>query len=340
MKVLFIGGTGLISTAVSQLAWKKKIDLYILNRGNHNDKVSYKIKFLKADLYNEAEMVETLDGLYFDVIVQWIAFTEEHVKRDYRLFKEHTDQYVFISSASAYQKPLPFLPITEEMPLGNKYWEYSDNKRKCEEYLMSVHSEDFNVTIIRPSHTYNETSFAYQLHSYKSPYNMIDRILNEKRVILPDQGMEFWTLTYNMDFAHGFLDILGNKKTYGEAYHLTSDKVYSWERLHEAVCEALGKPTKVVYIPTDYILKHFPEFTGPILGDMNTSVIFDNSKIKKVAPNYKSETDFTKIVKQAVAYYLEHEELHIIDEEFNQRYDTLIEEYEKEFPPRPMAKLF
>lgn len=327
MKVLFIGGTGLISTAVSKLAVKRNIDLYVLNRGNHNNLLPKEVHQLKGDIYNVPEMKELLKGRHFDVVVQWIAFTVEHVKRDVELFQNHTTQYIFISSASAYQKPIPFLPITEEMPLENPYWQYSQNKKYCEEYLLSAQTKDFHVTIIRPSHTYNEKMLISQLKSNDHPYTMLDRMLQNKPIIMPDQGMELWTLTYNADFAHAFLDVCGNPKTYGEYYHLTSDKVYTWERINELICEAVGVKPHIIYIPWDFIFEHFPEFKPEILGDKKTSALFDNSKIKEVAPHYTSETDYGNIVKKAVAYYLENEELQTVDTDFNRRYDACIEAY-------------
>lgn len=329
MKVLFIGGTGIISTAVTTLAIQKKIDLTLLNRGNNNDKVPKEVTVIQGDIYNIEEMKKILKDRFFDVVVQWIAFTVDHVKRDVELFKDHTTQYVFISSASAYQKPIPFLPVTEEMPLDNPFWEYSQNKKYCEEYLLSHQSKDFHVTIIRPSHTYNDKMLISQLKSNRYPYTMLHRMLTGKSIIMPDDGMDLWTITYNADFAHGFLDVLGNKKTYGEFYHLTGDKVYTWERIHEMICEALVVDPKIVYIPWDFIFDHFPEFIPEILGDKQRSLIFDNSKIKAVAPNYRSETDYGNIVRKTVQYYLNDVNLQIVDEEFDQRYDACIDAFLK-----------
>ncbi len=327
MKVLFIGGTGIISTAVSKLAIKKGIDLYVLNRGKKNSVLPKKVKCLIGDINNKEEVNKLLEGHYFDSIVQWISYTVEDVKRDYELFKGYTKQYIFISSASAYFKPLPFLPITEEMPLGNKYWEYSENKKKCEEYLLGIHNDDFNVTIIRPSHTYNDKMLISQLKSNKHPYTMINRILKNKEIIIPDEGMNLWTLTYNEDFAYGFIDVLGNQQTYGQYYHLTSNKVYTWERINEMISEALEVTPNIIYIPTEYILKHFPEFLPELYGDKSKSAIFDNTKIKSISPHYRSKTDYDNIVKKAVKYYLSDKDTQIVDVEFDKRYDKLISEY-------------
>jgi nucleoside-diphosphate-sugar epimerase len=328
MKVLFIGGTGVISSAVSKLAMEKDIDLWLINRGKHNDRIPKNTNILIGDINNKEEISSLLEGHQFDSIVQWISYTVEEVKRDVELFKEHTKQYVFISSASAYLKPIPTLPVTEDVPLGNKYWEYSENKKKCEEYLLSVHSDDFNVTIIRPSHTYNDEKLVFQLKSGKHPYTLVDRILKNKQIIIPDNGMELWTLTYNKDFAYAFLDILGNPQTYGEYYHLTSDKVYTWQRIYEMMCEALDRKPNNINIPTEFILKYFPEFEGELYGDKQKSLYFDNSKIKAVAPNYKSETHYGDIVKKALNSFLNNAVLQTIDTEFITRYENCISEYE------------
>jgi len=328
MRVLFIGGTGVISTEVSKLAIKKKIDLWLLNRGIHNHKKPKKAKAIIADINDMTAMKEKLEGQMFDVIVQWISYTVADVKRDYELFKGHTKQYIFISSASAYIKPIPELPVTEDTPLGNEFWEYSKNKQLCEEYLESVNSEDFNVTIVRPSHTYNDEKIVFQLKSRKHPYTMIQRILNNEKVIMLDGGMTLWTLTYSKDFAYSFIDLLGNEETYGETYHLTSDFVYSWERIYELICEALNCKPNAVHIPTDFVLKHFPSYEAELLGDKNHSLYFDNSKIKKLAPNYLSQTDYGNIVKKALKRLLKDTTLQTIDEEFNQKYNECIEEFE------------
>jgi nucleoside-diphosphate-sugar epimerase len=330
MKILFIGGTGIISTAVSHLAIEKGIDLYVMNRGNNNERLDKEVKTITCDINDEIAVGKALKGHLFDSVVQWIAFTKDQVERDYRLFKGFTKQYVFISSASAYSKPIPKLPITEsEVPLGNPYWEYSENKKKCEDYLLSLNDPNFNVTMIRPSHTYNDSMLILQLNSRKHPFTMLHRMLEKKYVVIPDRGMSLWTLTYNADFAHAFLDVLGNERAYQNFYHLTSDKVYTWERINELICEAADVSPNFIHIPTDFILKHFPEFKPELYGDKKDSAIFDNTKIKAIAPNYKSETHYGDIVKKAVSRFLNNPELQTIDDEFNQRYESLIEDYLK-----------
>lgn len=327
MKVLFVGGSGIISTQVSRLAIEKGIDLYVLNRGNKNNKLPEKVKILQGDIHNKNEIKQLLKDMYFDSIVSWISFTVDDVKRDYELYNGHTKQFIFISSASAYFKPIPFIPITEEIPLGNKYWEYSDNKRKCEAYLLSIHHKDFNVTIIRPSHTYDETMLVSQFSSWSHPYTMINRMLKGKPIIMPDDGKNLWTLTYSGDFAYAFVDVLGNEKTYGNYYHLTGDKAYTWEQINQFTCDAVGVKPNLIYIPMDFILKHFPEFTAEIYGDKYSSTTFDNSKIKAVAEHYQSVTEYRDIVKLAVKRFTSNPDLQTVDQEFDLRYDQLIEAY-------------
>ena len=328
MKVLFIGGSGLISTAVSELLMEEDFDLYLLNRGNNNSGLPKGIKYLIGDINKEKEVKELIEDEHFDVIVDWIAFTKEHVMRDYRLFKGHTNQYIFISSASAYYKPILSYPITEEIPLGNKYWEYSDNKRLCEEYLTSIIDDSFNITIIRPSHTYNDDKIVSVIKSWSDPYTIIDRLLKEDKIIIPGDGTSLWTLTYNQDFAEAFKKVLGNKKTFGETYHITSDFVYTWERINEIICENLGVKPNVIHIPTDFIVKHAPFLTGELLGDKHWSLIFDNSKIKEIASNFKSSTSYEEIAPKAIKRILKNKELQTIDEGFNEWYNRLIKDYE------------
>jgi nucleoside-diphosphate-sugar epimerase len=324
MKVLFIGGTGLISTAVTNQAINRGIDLYLLNRGNNNDFLPNKVKTITCDINNLEAVKKELANQTFDCVVDWIAYTVDQVKRDYNLFKNITQQYIFISSASAYQKPLPKLPITEDIQLDNPYWQYSQNKKYCEEYLLSLDDPNFNVTIIRPSHTYNDFQLIFQLSPWKYPFTILKRMIEKQPIILPDNGTSLWTLTYNEDFASAFLDVLGNQSTYNNYYHLTSDKVYTWKQITNFIYDALNIEPHIVFIPTDEILEFFPNFKGELYGDKKDSAVFDNSKIKSVAPNYKSETEYFEIAKRAVKYYLENPEVQIIDKEFNERYNQLI----------------
>jgi nucleoside-diphosphate-sugar epimerase len=327
MKILVIGGTGVISTAVCKEIIHKEHDLYVLNRGNRNDKLPEEVTVLQSDINDIVNTKNVLEGHHFDSVIQFISFTVEDIKRDITLFKNIAKQYLFISSASAYMKPLPYLPVTEEMELGNPYWEYSENKKKCEEYLLQHPMDNCNVTIVRPSHTYDETMLISQFKSRRYPYTMIDRIMNDKQIIIPDEGMSLWTLTFNKDFAKGFVDLIGNKDTYGNYYHLTGDKVYTWERINEMICEELGKKPQIIHIPTDFILTYFPEFRGELYGDKKDNLLFDNSKVKQVAKHYTSETDYHQVLPEIIAYYTEDENHRKIDEEFDLLYEACIKDF-------------
>lgn len=328
MKVLFIGGTGLISTAVSKKVIDLGMELYVLNRGNKNHLLPEGAHSIIGDIYNEQETINTLKDYEFDCVVNWIAFTKEDCMRDYRIFKGITKQYIFISSASAYKKPVTDFPITEETPLDNPYWEYSRNKQYCEEYLQSINDPAFNVTIVRPSHTYDDTKIILCMKQYGSEYMTIDRLLKGKPIIIPGDGTSLWTITHNTDFANGFVGLIGNKDTYNEVYHLTGDKVYTWDQLLYILADHLNVTPNIIHIPTDDILKHFPHMEGELKGDKINSCVFDNSKIKAVSQHYTSEVKYEDVVSKAIKYYQSQPELMVYDKEFEEKYDQLIEQYQ------------
>jgi len=326
MKILLIGGTGLISTAVSKAIVSRGHELYLLNRGNHNELAPKEAKLIVGD-YRKDDLKTLFKDYYFDVVANYIAFTEEDVKRDVEVFSNITDQYVFISSASAYEKPVKDFPITEKTPLINPYWDYSNNKIKCERYLRSLDIEGFAVTIVRPSHTYDATKLIAVLKDHAHPYGVIDRILKGKPYVIPGDGTSLWTLTYNEDYAELFVPLLGNKEAYGEDYHITSDFVFTWEQIYNFLCDALGVKPNPIHIPTDFITHYLPEFSGDLYGDKMYSAIFDNSKVKAFYPDYQAKTSYKDIAKKAVQYYMDHEELQTINEEFEARVDEMIEAY-------------
>ncbi len=297
MKVLFIGGTGNISTEVSKLCIEKGIDLYLLNRGLRNK--IHGAKTIIADMNDLKNLYEELKKYNWDVVVDWIAFTPEHIERDLKLFKNKTKQYIFISSASIYQKP-PLNPvITESTPLKNPYWDYSRNKIACEEILNNAYrNEDFPITIVRPSHTYS-TVIPVPIGGW-TEYTIVDRIKKGKKIIVHGDGTSLWTVTHAKDFAEGFIGLIGNFKTIGHAFHITSDEILTWDQIHTYLAEAARTEPDIIHIPTDFIIKCEPSLTGPLMGDKTWSVIFDNSKIKQFNPNYVAKIPFKEGIKETI----------------------------------------
>lgn len=328
-KVLFIGGTGTISTAITELAPRCGFELYLLNRGNRASLVPEGVKVIQADIYNEADVAEKLDGMTFDVVAQFIAFHPDALKRDVRLFSGKTKQYIFISSASAYQKPLSSPYITESTPLYNPFWEYSRNKIACEEYLMEEYRKNnFPVTIVRPSHTYGDFDVPLAVHGNNGSYSVIDRIKNGKKVIVHGDGNSLWTLTHSSDFAKAFVGLMGNFHAIGEALQITSDESLSWNQIYEIIGDALGVKPKLVHIPSDTLAKAHGDYIGGLLGDKAHTVIFDNSKIKRLVPGFTATIRFDEGVRRTLAYIEKHPEHQKLDPEFDAWTDKMIEAYE------------
>jgi nucleoside-diphosphate-sugar epimerase len=329
MKVLFIGGTGTISTAISALAVTEGFDLYLLNRMNHTDLVPQNAKLIVADMSDEAGVKKALKNMIFDVVVDFIAFTAEHAERDYRLFRGKTGQYIFISSASAYQKPLSSPFITESTPLSNPLWKYSRDKIACEEFLMEKYrAEAFPITVIRPSHTYGDAAVPVAAHGKKGPFSVIERIRTGKKVIVPGDGSSLWTVTHNSDFAKAFVGIMGNPHAVGETYHITSDESLTWNQIYEIIGSALGVKPKIVHIPSDVLASLWAEFDGGLRGDKSNSVVFDNTKIKKAVPGFAATTRFDQGVRRSIAYIYSHKECQVEDPEFDAWSDKVTELYE------------
>lgn len=298
-KVLFIGGTGNISTSVSRLALQNDIDLYLLTRGQHQADI-HGAKVITADISNPAQTAAALAGQKWDCVVNWIGFVPADVERDIALFKGKTRHYIYISSASAYQKP-PVSPfITEETPLENPFWQYSRDKIACEIRLKA--EKDFPATIVRPSLTYGDTVVPMAIAGWND-YAMIDRVKRGKPVIVHGDGTSLWTITHADDFARGFIGLIGNKKAIGEAFHITSDEVLTWNQIYTALAEACGVKPNLIHIPTDFIVKFNSSQVGNLQGDKAISAIFDNSKIKKFVPGYKATIPFAEGIRRTVAWF-------------------------------------
>lgn len=327
MKILFIGGTGNISTSVSKLCIERGFELYLLNRGLTNIKIEG-AKTITADINNFSQVDEALKNFYWDAVVNWIAFTPEHIERDLKLFKNKTKQYIFISSASIYQKP-PLNPvITESTPLKNPYWDYSRNKIACEERLNKAYrEEDFPITIVRPSHTYSNV-IPVPIGGW-TEYTIVDRIKKGEKIIVHGDGTSLWTLTHADDFALGFIGLIGNYKTIGHAFHITSDEVLTWDQIHFLLAEAVGKEPDIIHIPSDFIVKCEPSLTGSLLGDKTWNAIFDNSKIKKFCPDFVARIPFREGIKKTIQWFEEKPERKIIRKETNDMIDRIIQCYTK-----------
>ncbi|MBN9387791.1 MAG: SDR family oxidoreductase [Chloroflexi bacterium] len=324
MKVLFIGGTGLISSACVDLAVAQGFDVTLLNRGlRDNVTVPAGVKVLIGDIRNKAEAAEVLNDLTFDVVAEFIAFGPEHIETDLELFRGKTKQYIFISSASAYQKPPRNWPVTESTPLHNPYWHYSRQKIVCEELLVRAYREEnFPITIVRPSHTYSPWSFP--LHG---GHTVLNRMRAGKPIVLHGDGESLWCLTHHRDFAKGFVGLLGNPHAIGESVHITSDDLLTWNQIAEIIASAAGVEAKIVHVASDRINEVDAGWGEGILGDKMHSMIFDNSKIKKLVPGYAATIPFPQGAAEMVAWYDSHPALQVVDEKTDQLIERLITAY-------------
>lgn len=339
MKALFIGGTGTISSAISLLCAHSGVDLYLLNRGSRNPVVPKGVNVITADINDEENVRKLISSLSFDVVADFIAYEPAHVLRDWRLFRDKTRQYIFISSASAYQKPLSSPVITESTPLCNPFWEYSRNKIACEEALMEKYrSEGFPITIIRPSHTYGDFSVPVAVHGRNGSFSVIERIRRGKKVIVHGDGTSLWTMTHNTDFAKAFYGIMDNPHSIGETYHITSDESLTWNQIYEILGAALGIKPNIMHIPSDVLASLHEPFYGGLLGDKAHSVIFDNTKIKRAVPGFAAAVRFDEGISKTLAYIYGNKEYQKEDKEFDAWSDNLIEAYENNYPNLPKLK--
>ncbi len=335
MKALFIGGTGTISLGiVKRLAKDPLWEVYLLNRGNRKEGVPENVKQITADINDEKDVALKLEGLKFDVVSDFIAFDVNAVERDYRLFNKRTKQYIFISSASAYNKPAAGYVITEGTTLANPYWEYSRNKIRCEEFLLEKYRlEGFPVTIVRPSHTYDERNIPLGVHGDKGFYQVIKRMQEGRPVIIQGDGSSLWTLTFNSDFAIGYTGLMGNVHAIGEAFQITSDETLTWDQIYKTIADALGVELKAYHVSSDFLSDvgqaYGYDFKGSLTGDKSVSVVFDNSKLKRLVPQMTTYVPFHKGVRTALDYVLSHPEEYEEDPEFDLFTDRIIETLDK-----------
>jgi nucleoside-diphosphate-sugar epimerase len=301
MNVLFIGGTGILSSACSQLALEQGIDLTLLNRGqNQTRPAPAGAQMIQADIRDIASAQSALEGKMFDVVVDFIAFTPDHIETDLELFRGRTGQFVFISSASAYQKPVASLPITESTLLANPYWQYSRNKIACEERLVRAYREEtFPFTIVRPSHTYDRT--VLPMHG---GWTALERMRQGRPTVVHGDGTSLWVMTHHADFARAFLGLLGNPHTIGDNYHITSDELLTWDQIHWIFADLLGVEAKLVHVPSDTINTLDQRWGASLLGDKTHSLIFDNSKIKRAVPGWTARIPFARGAEEVMRWYL------------------------------------
>jgi len=321
MRILFIGGTGTISSACSELALARGIELYLLNRGQTSKRpVPEGARVLVGDIREPGTVLAALGSMTFDVVVDWVAFTPAHIETDIALFRGRTGQYVFISSASAYHKPVLSLPITESTPLHNPYWQYSRDKIACEERLMRAYREEgFPATIVRPSHTYDRTMLPF-----RGRYTVVDRMRKGRPVIVHGDGTSLWVLTHHRDFAKAFVGLLGRSQTLGEAYHITSDEVLTWNQIFETVGRAAGvSEIEIVHAPSELIVAYDETWGAGLLGDKAHSVIFDNTKVKRLVPDYVATVPFTQGAAEIMAWFDADPQRQVVDEEWNRLFDRI-----------------
>ena len=301
LRVLFIGGSGVISSACSRLAAERGIELFVLNRGrNHHRPLPEQATVLRGDIRDPVSAAAALGDREFDAVVDWVAFTPGHVQADIDLFRGRTRQYVFISSASAYQTPPARLPVVESTPLRNPFWRYSRDKIACEDLLVAAYrDEGFPATIVRPSHTYDQTTVPFE-----GRWTVLGRMLAGKPVIVPGDGTSLWTLTHHEDFARAFVPLLGHLRTLGEAIHITSDDVLTWNQIAETLAAALGVTARLVHVPSDAIAAADPDWGAGLLGDKAHSMIFDNAKVRALVPGWRAVIPFEQGAREIADWYL------------------------------------
>jgi nucleoside-diphosphate-sugar epimerase len=324
LKVLFIGGSGVISSACSQRAVDLGLELYILNRGRTSMRpLPAAARLLEADIRDPSSTRDAIGVHEFDAVVDFVAFTPEHVQADIDLFAGRTGQYVFISSASAYQKPVGRLPIVESTPLRNPIWPYSQAKIAAEELLVRAYRDrGFPATIVRPSHTYDRTQVPCD-----AGWTAIDRMRRGREIVVHGDGTSLWTLTHHVDFAKAFVGLLGHPQAIGDSFHITSDEVLTWNQIHEILAAAAGAEARIVHVPSDAILAVDESWGHGLLGDKAHSVIFDNAKVRALVPDYVATIPFSHGAREIVAWHDEDPSRRHVDERMNDLMDQLVESY-------------
>jgi len=328
MKVLFIGGTGVISSACAELCVARGIELTLLTRGQSIRPAPPGAAVLRGDIRDAASARATLGGREFDAVVEWVAFKPEHIEADLALFRGRTGQYVFISSASVYGKPPALLPVTESAILANPFWQYSRGKIACEERLVQAYRDEKSpITIVRPGHTYDPT-----MVPLPGRYTPVHRLRTGRKAIIHGDGTSVWTLTHHRDFARGFVGLLGNSRAIGEAFHITSDELLTWNQIFEIVARAAGAPPNFIHIPSDFCAAYEPELAGTLLGDKAHSMIFDNSKIKRIVPDFRAEIPFSRGAAEIMAWHDADPSRQVVNEKLDAAMERIVAAYEAAWP--------
>lgn len=330
MKVLFIGGTGTISMAITKQLAEEGHEVFLINRGSRTRELPQSVKIINADINDEDDVKSKIAGMSFDSVCDFIGFVPSQLERDYRLFNGKTKQFMYISSASAYHKPCRGYVITEGTALANPYWEYSRNKIACEDLLMKYYREEgFPVTIIRPSHTYDERSVPLGVHGSKGSWQVVKRMLQGKPVIIHGDGTSLWTMTHNSDFAKGFCGLVGNPHAIGEAFQITNDETLTWNQIYECIADALGVKLNAIHVSSELLASISDyDFTGTLIGDKACSVVFDNSKLKKAVPEFKATVHFEEGIRRTVENVVANPELQQDDPEFDAWCDKVVKTME------------
>ncbi|MCH3972610.1 MAG: SDR family oxidoreductase [Oscillospiraceae bacterium] len=325
-KALFVGGTGTISSAAAHRALQEGWELTLLHRSA--SPVPEGAETLQADINDIDTVKQLLQGRRFDAVADFVAFQPQDILRDFSLFSGCTDQYLFISSASAYQKPMNCFRITESTPLVNPYWKYARDKAACEALLMELYRKnDFPVTIVRPSHTYGPGKVPVAIHGEKGCWQVLSRMLAGRPVLVHGDGLSLWTVTWNEDFARGFSGLMGNPLAVGEAVHITADESVTWNQIYSFIGKVLGKEPHLVHISSEMLCALRPSLTGTLLGDKAYSVSFDNHKIKRLVPGFSAKVPAWQGIARAVQSLLENPRLQVPDEAFDSWCDRTIQRY-------------
>jgi nucleoside-diphosphate-sugar epimerase len=327
MKVLFIGGTGTISSACAPLAVERGVELTLFNRGQSTRAMPEGARVVHGDIRDRESARSALGNETFDVVVDWVAFTPKQIEMDLELFRGRTCQFIFISSASVYQSPPARLPVTEETPLENPYWQYSRDKIACEERLMRAYREEqFPVTVVRPSHTYDQRTLPL-----KGRYTAIDRMRRGKKVIVHGDGSSLWVMTHHQDFAKGFVGLLGNEKTIGEAFQITSDELLTWNQIYQLAAGAASTTADILHVPTDLLAQYDAEWGAELRGDKAHSMVFDNSKIKHFVPDFAAATPFARGVEEIMAWHDADPSRQVVDKALDELMDRIVADNERAF---------